>query len=186
MEAEKIHKLLHNFKIVFKHYGLEAQLGQLSEECNELATAAHHYQRAIKKQKTLNVSTLLHGNMYEMQTRKELISEVADVLNVVEQITRELDIVEEVQQVRYEKMERQVKRIQEETDKDNVSAIVNAGLMMANDYGNLVSRLEGFVRTTKFVHPHSAEALLRDAIEKSRYRISTWLKVLDSNKEKML
>lgn len=185
MEQDKWKRLVGNSTEVFKHYGLEAQLGQLSEECNELATAVHHYQRATKKQKDMTASGILHGNRYETHAKKELVLEIADVLNVAYQIIEGLNIREEVEVARYEKMERQVKRIQEETGKDNVSAIVDAGLMMANEYSELVSRLEGFVRTTKFVHPHSAEALLRDAIEKSRYRISTWLKVLDSNKEKM-
>lgn len=170
-----------NSEKVFAHYGLKAQLGQLSEECNELAIAAHHYQRTLGKTKDDGVEVA--SELDRKDARKELVSEIADVLNVVYQIADDLQITEAIATTRSEKMEREVNRIQEEAGRDSISALVDAGLMMAHDYSNLVSRLEGFVRTTKFVHPYSAEALLEDAIKKLRYRISMWRKALDGNKE---
>ena len=180
MQGKDVHQYLHNLKIVFDHYGMEAQLGQLSEECNELAIAAHHYQREIKKDNppSTNMSAILNRNMEIHKVREGLISELADVLNLMEQLVRDMDIGAMVDAERCRKMEREVKRIQKGGKKDKLSSIVDAGLMMAKDYSDLVDKLGSFVRTTKFVHPHSAEEMLRQAIADSQLRISTWRKVL--------
>jgi hypothetical protein len=81
MEREKVDRLIENMLTTMKHHGLEAQLGQLGEECSELAIAAHHYQRIISKKNKPSA-------IIEEQKRNALILEIADGLNVLEQIVR--------------------------------------------------------------------------------------------------
>lgn len=75
---------------IIGHYGLEAQKQKLKEEMTELAYA--------------------HGD-------ENFIEEMADVLNVLEEIITHLDCWAKVHKIQVEKLERQVKRIEVESER---------------------------------------------------------------------
>ena len=82
------------------HYGKRTQLHQLMEECCELALEASHSVR-------------------EKGLRVNLISEIADVDIMIDQIRYLFDIADEdIEEVKREKIERQLDRIAKEKIKE--------------------------------------------------------------------
>lgn len=87
-----------DFKTIIDHYGVEAQLGMLQEECAEVIQAVSKIRR--------------HGkNKADM---KHLTEEVADVLVVINEFiaTGELNY-DEIHKIMDRKVERELKRIKE-------------------------------------------------------------------------
>lgn len=87
---------------VARYYGFPAQLQKLGEECTELACETIHHKK----------KTQLHPNT----ANADLKSEMADVLNMVEQICYLSNCREEVEKIALGKMQRQIKRIQTAQD----------------------------------------------------------------------
>lgn len=86
-------------KTIADYYGKENQLQQLSEECCELSVEAHHHLR-------------------NRGTRSELAGEIADVLIMLEQIIYLEDFTDkEIEELKNEKISRQIRRIKNESEK---------------------------------------------------------------------
>ena len=89
-------------KTIADHYGLENQLRQLAEECSELAVEANHSARK--------------GSI-----TVRLIEEIADVEIMLDQVRYLAGIQEsDVLETRYYKIERQLKRIRQETSNEDM------------------------------------------------------------------
>lgn len=89
-------------RAVANHYGKPHQLEKLQEECGELWGAVHEY---VKSE-------------YEAPKREHMIEEMADVLVMAEQIMYLENIADEVEKVAKEKINRQIKRIEEENENE--------------------------------------------------------------------
>ena len=89
-------------KTIAEYYGLESQLRQLAEECSELAVEANHSAR--------------RGSV-----TVRLIEEIADVEIMIDQIRYLAGIQEsDVLETRYYKIERQLKRMKQETSDEDM------------------------------------------------------------------
>lgn len=89
-------------RIIADHYGLENQLRQLAEECSELAVEANHSARK--------------GSI-----TVRLIEEIADVEIMLDQVRYLAGIQEsDVLETRYYKIERQLKRMRQETSDEDM------------------------------------------------------------------
>jgi len=97
-------------------YGEDSQLTQTNEECTELSLAILKYKRAMKEL-PYNVSNV-------RQRRRELVSEIADVIIMAQQCVLLFGAEEIQQEVNY-KLRRQRtridKRIQSETNKQLIT-----------------------------------------------------------------
>ena len=87
---------------IIDYYGLINQLDQLMEECGELISACNHYKRALfgsdKRQKFVR--------------EESLKSEMADVIVVLDQVLRRMNVTTEVLNFMAEqKINRQLARI---------------------------------------------------------------------------
>lgn len=89
-------------RIIADHYGLENQLRQLAEECSELAVEANHSAR-------------------KGSTTVRLIEEIADVEIMLDQVRYLAGIQEsDVLEIRFYKLERQLKRMRQETSDEDM------------------------------------------------------------------
>lgn len=87
---------------IAEYYGLENQLRQLAEECSELAVEANHSAR--------------RGSI-----TVRLIEEIADTEIMLDQVRYLADIQEsDVLKMRYYKIERQLKRMKQETSDEDM------------------------------------------------------------------
>lgn len=100
---DKIRMIMNEkLKTIAEYYGLENQLRQLAEECSELAVEANHSAR-------------------KGSTTVRLIEEIADVEIMIDQIRYLAGIQEsDVLKMRYYKIERQLKRIRQETSDEDM------------------------------------------------------------------
>ena len=88
-----------HIKFIAEHYGLDAQLNQLQEECAELIQAVSKYRRG--------------------QGIQNLAEEITDVLIMIDQITYLLGISDEtIGRIGNLKIARQISRIEGETTND--------------------------------------------------------------------
>jgi NTP pyrophosphatase (non-canonical NTP hydrolase) len=89
-----------NIKNIADHYGKDAQLGMLQEECAELIQAVSKYRRA---------------GMPLIDDYNHIVEEIADVEIVISQVKHLLKIPDyAVEFVKAEKVSRQIARIKEE------------------------------------------------------------------------
>ena len=89
-------------RMIADHYGLETQLRQLAEECSELAVEANHSARKGSITVRLN-------------------EEIADVEIMLDQVRYLAGIQEsDVLETRYYKIERQLKRMRQETSDEDM------------------------------------------------------------------
>lgn len=87
---------------IAEYYGLENQLRQLAEECSELAVEANHSAR-------------------KGSVTVRLIEEIADVEIMIDQIRYLAGIQDsDVLETRYYKIERQLKRMKQETSDEDM------------------------------------------------------------------
>lgn len=84
--------------VIFKHYGADHQLDRLAEESAELI-------QVIMKLKKYRISerNIEHNNNF--------LEEMADVLNVVEQLTLAFGVKEEILEIQEMKLDREIERI---------------------------------------------------------------------------
>ena len=87
---------------IINYYGMPNQVNQLMEECGELIAACNHYKRA-----------LIGNDKRQRFVREEsLKSEMADVIVVLDQVLRRMNITPEVLNFMAEqKINRQLARI---------------------------------------------------------------------------
>jgi len=89
---------------IIRYYGPEKQLRQLTEECGELIVAIAKFQRSGQR---LNIK-----HKVPSQLLTDLISELADVENLIEQIKLDYDLVREgVHKIKEFKVNRELDRI---------------------------------------------------------------------------
>ena len=89
-------------RMIADHYGLETQLRQLAEECSELAVEANHSARK--------------GSI-----TVRLIEEIADVEIMLDQVRYLAGIQEsDILETKFYKIERQLKRIRQETSDEDM------------------------------------------------------------------
>lgn len=89
-------------KTIAEYYGLEYQLRQLAEECSELAVEANYSAR--------------YGDI-----TIKLIEEIADVEIMLDQVRYLAEIQEsDILETKYYKIERQLKRIRQETSDEDL------------------------------------------------------------------
>lgn len=81
-------------EIIAHHYGLESQLNQTTEECGELITAINKFKR--------------YGDV------EHLIEEMADVEVMLDQLKYLLKCEDSIHDIKEYKINRQLKRIDEE------------------------------------------------------------------------
>lgn len=86
--------------IIFKHYGTDHQLDRLAEESAELIQVI----MKLKKYRISERNAEHHNNFLE---------EMADVLNVVEQLTLAFGVKEEILEIQEMKLDREIERINE-------------------------------------------------------------------------
>lgn len=94
-------------RFILMHYGATSQRHQLIEECAELIQAVNKYERAIHDK--LNRDSVI-------EARHNIISEIADVLIMIEQVSISLTDGDKIfieKMIEY-KLNRQLNRIKEE------------------------------------------------------------------------
>lgn len=103
-------------KKIADHYGFSTQISKLAEECAEFSSAVHKYNVFMIMMANDHNPSYCVFRMYEAQ--KEFFREFADVLVVLKQIEYLLEKnplqKQEIQQFMNEKIDRQLKRIEEE------------------------------------------------------------------------
>lgn len=97
-----------DIKFIAEHYGYEAQSRQLIEEMAELTVAINKYYRADKNALSARDSLNLE---YKLQNITE---EIADVEIMLAQVKFLIGCSKEVEQIKIQKVERQIKRIESE------------------------------------------------------------------------
>lgn len=97
-----------DIKSIAEHYGYEPQSRQLIEEMAELIVAINKYYRADKKDLSVRDSLDLE---YKLQNIAE---EIADVEIMLEQVKFLIGCSKEVEQIKIQKVARQIKRIESE------------------------------------------------------------------------
>lgn len=113
------------FKESIDVYGFDAQLDQVQEEALELALAIRKYKRASEKKVYVRPDEL-------EKRKKELISEIADVIIMTQQC-RHLFSDEEIQSEIYFKLNRQRARIDERLDESQKDLIALNKLTSSNN-----------------------------------------------------
>lgn len=97
-----------DIKLIAEHYGYEPQSRQLIEEMAELTVAINKYYRADKSGKSARDSLNLE---YKLQNITE---EIADVEIMLEQVKFLIGCSKEVEQIKIQKVARQMERIESE------------------------------------------------------------------------
>lgn len=101
-------KLAKDIKLIAEHYGYEPQSRQLIEEMAELTVAINKYYRADKNRTSareyLNLEHKLHN----------ITEEIADVEIMLEQVKFLIGCSKEVEQIKSQKVARQIERIESE------------------------------------------------------------------------
>jgi NTP pyrophosphatase (non-canonical NTP hydrolase) len=93
-------------KRIANHYGLAKQQRQLAEECGELIQATSKYMRFLEQSYALTVDWTYLQNVIE---------EIADVEVMLDEIKHLLNInPEAIEQIKANKVERQLERIEKE------------------------------------------------------------------------
>lgn len=101
---------------IINHYGLISQLKYMSSEQFELIEAIVEYRMAIKD------NEFLKEEKWDIKLfKRHIIEELADNLVMLKQIQYYLDITDkEIEEVKNYKIERQLKRIEEEKNKEDI------------------------------------------------------------------
>lgn len=87
------------------HYGLTAQLDQLTEECAELIQAINKFKRFNKDAQTVDINN----------APTNLLEEIADIEVIFDQLKALIpEIIPIINNIKKEKIQRQIQRINEE------------------------------------------------------------------------
>lgn len=90
------------------HYGVNHQQRKLNEEVAKLQEAITTYELQKSVEYEISLTEIIG-------TKEHITEEIADVLNVVEQFMYYYDIrIEDVVEIKHQKMDRQMERIKEE------------------------------------------------------------------------
>lgn len=105
-----------NLLQIINHYGVLPQLKQFNEEAYELIEAIRNYEYQY------DACEVIGYKEYHIEKEKEHIAEeIADVLNMVEQFMYYYDIdIQDVIEIKHKKINRQLERIENEKDNNNV------------------------------------------------------------------
>lgn len=98
-----------------RHFGLLNRTIQSIEELSELSQALCKFQRAVNKDKTLRVS--------QEDINKHIIEEIADVEICLTELKYLLCIVNQVEEVKEQKIERTENLIHENTERKNKNGL---------------------------------------------------------------
>lgn len=96
---------------IFNHYGTKAQLKQFQSEVYELIEAILEAENCVRY--TINTSDFVEK--YNNELRPHIVEEIADVQVMLNQFKIYCDIKDdEIKEVMYSKIDRQMKRIEDE------------------------------------------------------------------------
>lgn len=105
-----------NLLKIINHYGVLPQLKHFNSEVFELNEAIFQYD--AQKQACENIGC---SRIHIDKCKEHIAEEIADVLNMVEQFMYYYDIdIQDVIEIKHQKINRQLERIENEKDNNNI------------------------------------------------------------------